>query len=129
MKGVCNVAAGIVATIAWTTTFALAGNDCGNHYILREACPSPPVATPLAYVSRWNAPGDVEVVDTASNAIVASVPSAGQGPIAASAAGTRVYVAGKEQLAIIDTATNAVVATVPYRFSEEDGWGDVYGLA
>jgi len=63
--------------------------------------------------------GTVSVIDTASNAVVATVPVSGPSiGIAINAAGTRVYVPNYESnqfgggISVIDTASNSVIATV-----------------
>ena len=69
------------------------------------------VAAPFAYVAGGR---DVSVIDTASNTIIATVPQAGWGPIAANPAGALTYVANSSgSLFIIDTANNAVIGKVP----------------
>ena len=78
--------------------------------------PALSLAAPFAYVTSWATPGTsstLSVIDLANNSIMASVPSAGNGPIAANAAGTRAYVADWDNLSIIDTVTEAVVGKVP----------------
>ena len=69
-------------------------------------------ATPFAYVANYGV-GTVSVIDTASNALVATVPV---GPYPASPAlnpaGTRLYVVGLD-LVIIDTTTNEVIERLP----------------
>jgi len=79
-------------------------------------------ASPFAYVvDRWNGPvvdeiDVVDVIDTATNTITASVPGNLEGPgVAVNPAGTKVYVTnyGKNTVSVIDTATNKVTATVP----------------
>ena len=70
------------------------------------------VAAPFAYIG---SEGDVSVIDTASNKIVATVPQSGggYGRVAANAAGTRIYATNWNSLLTIDTATNTVVGKVP----------------
>jgi YVTN family beta-propeller protein len=73
-------------------------------------------AAPFAYVA--NSMGhSVSVIDTATNAVTATVPVGGGGPsggLAVTRDGTRVYVTnfGDDALSIINTATNQVEATV-----------------
>ena len=70
------------------------------------------------YVANTDRPSSntVSVIDTATNAVVATVP-VGTDPfgVAVNPAGSRVYVANTSSntVSVIDTATNAVVATVP----------------
>src|SRR5207302_8922389 len=71
-------------------------------------------AAPFAYIP--NASGnDVSVIDTATNAIVATV-GVGDRPYGAAVSpdGSRVYVANYagQSVSVIDAATNAVTATV-----------------
>ncbi|MCC6847473.1 MAG: YncE family protein [Deltaproteobacteria bacterium] len=74
-------------------------------------------AAPFAYVVN-HGDGTVSVLDTASSAVVATVPVGSQ-PLGAAVhpAGTRVYVTNQVTpngtVSVLDTATNAVVATVP----------------
>ncbi len=67
---------------------------------------------PFAYVT--NA-GGVSVIDTASNAVTATVPVSSPYELAVSPDGTRVYVTNfaDDTLSIINTATNQVEAIVP----------------
>ena len=93
------------------------------------------LAAPDAYVvNQCNAitsctgNGTVSVIDTATNAVVATVP-VGYSPdgMAVSPDGSRVYVVntcgasssctGNGTVSVIDTATNAVIATVPVGYS------------
>ena len=71
-------------------------------------------AAPFAYITNENG-GNVSVVDTATNTVVATV-TAGNFPfaVAVNPAGTRAYVTNgaSGSLSVIDTATNTVVATV-----------------
>jgi len=78
----------------------------------------PAHAQPFAYVANRNpdtVSGTVSVIDTATNAVVATVP-VGAYPrgVAVTPDGTRVYVANgvSNNVSVIDAATNAVVATV-----------------
>lgn len=70
---------------------------------------------PYAYVT--NNRGNVSVIDTQTNTIVANVSTGGTLPfaVAVNPAGTKVYVANydRNNLAIIDAATNTVTTTVP----------------
>jgi YVTN family beta-propeller protein len=62
----------------------------------------------------------IDVVDTTSNAIVASVPMGASGPdpevIAMTPDGTRVYATNfmASSVSVLDTATNALVGTIPF---------------
>src|SRR5262245_49859106 len=61
-------------------------------------------------------PGDVLVIDTASNAVTATIPVGSfAGEVAVHPAGTFVYVSnrGDDTVSVIDTGTNTVVTTVP----------------
>jgi YVTN family beta-propeller protein len=66
----------------------------------------------------------VEVVDTASHAVVATIPVGFGVDIAVNLAGTRVYVVNSGtvtnpqaySVSVIDTATNVVIATIPVGF-------------
>jgi YVTN family beta-propeller protein len=73
-------------------------------------------AAPFAYVTNTFS-DNVSVVDTATRAVVATIP-VGNGPqgVAVNAAGTRVYVANGDSpygVSVIDTATNSVIDTFP----------------
>lgn len=69
-------------------------------------------APPFAYVSNGDA---LTVIDTATNAVVATVTAGGPIGVAVNPASTRVYVAdfGSDAVTVIDTATNAVAASIP----------------
>jgi len=78
----------------------------------------PADAQPFAYVANRSpdtVPGTVSVINTATNAVVATVP-VGTYPrgVAVTPDGTRVYVANgvSNNVSVIDAATNTVVATV-----------------
>ncbi|MCG5430912.1 Ig-like domain-containing protein [Mycobacterium sp. MYCO198283] len=76
-----------------------------------------------AYVAN-QASNTVSVVNTATNAVIATINVTGSPMgVAASADGTRVYVSGGGGVSVINTATNAVVATVPL------SGGQSYGIA
>lgn len=65
-----------------------------------------------AYVADSSGTGSVHVVDTAAQAVTATVPAGGHG-LALSPDGTRLYSTGPGGvLSVIDTATDTVVATV-----------------
>ena len=88
------------------------------------------VAAPFAYIG---SEGDVSVIDTASNKIVATVPQSGggYGRVAANAAGTRIYATNWNSLLTIDTATNTVVGKVsipnsPYLIAVDPGGARAY---
>jgi YVTN family beta-propeller protein len=71
-------------------------------------------AAPFAYIT--NAGSDnVSVIDTATNAVVATIP-VGVSPtgVAVSADGTRVYIAnsGSDSVSVIDATRNSILATV-----------------
>jgi len=72
-------------------------------------------AQPFAYVTNADS-GNVSVIDTATNILVATIP-VGNIPInlAITPDGTRVYVANgsSDNVSVIDTATNILVATIP----------------
>jgi YVTN family beta-propeller protein len=75
------------------------------------------LAAPFAYVVN-NGSGTVSVVDTATNAVTATIPvGAGPRAVAVNRAGTRAYVShaygGSLFVSVIDTLTNAIVAAVP----------------
>ena len=76
---------------------------------------APVQAAPFAYITNFSS-NTVSVIDTATNAVVATVP-VGRGPegVAVHPAGTRVYVGNLDSntVSVIDTATNSVIATVP----------------
>jgi YVTN family beta-propeller protein len=67
-------------------------------------------AAPFAYVANYGE-GTVSVVDTANNALVATVPVPYADHVAVSPDGTRLYVGGVD-LSIIDTTTNTVAGKV-----------------
>ena len=71
------------------------------------------LAAPFAYITN-SLSSTVSVIDTASNAVVATI-GVGLGPagVAVNLAGTRVYVSNlaSNSLSVVDTATNAVIAT------------------
>lgn len=71
-------------------------------------------AAPFAYVSNLRG-GSVSVVDTATNAVSATIPT-DDSPygVATDPSGTRVFVSdvGSNQVSVIDTTTNAVTATI-----------------
>src|ERR1019366_2879897 len=70
----------------------------------------------FAYVANAGSSTTVSVIDTATNAVVATVP-VGTTPhgVAVNPAGTFAYVTNQTSntVSVIDTATNTVVATVP----------------
>src|SRR5262245_45823211 len=70
-------------------------------------------AAPRAYITNGGS-GTVSVIDTASDAVVATIP-VGQGPtgVAINRAGTRAWVTNftDSTVSVIDVATNTVVAT------------------
>src|SRR3989442_4392974 len=70
-------------------------------------------ATPFAYVgSNVGGSPSLKVIDTASDAVVASIPvDVGVGGVAVSPDGSRVYVT-PYSIKVIDTATNTVAATI-----------------
>ena len=72
-------------------------------------------AAPIAYIANRSS-ATVSVIDTATNAVTATVP-VGSGPfgVAVSPDGSRVYVSNQNDstVSVIDTATNTVTATVP----------------
>ena len=78
-------------------------------------------AGPKAYITNYRG-STVSVVDTASNAVIATVPVDGLPVgVAVNPAGTRAYVASSLpynnlycRLSVIDTASNSVVAIVPF---------------
>jgi YVTN family beta-propeller protein len=76
--------------------------------------PSLALAAPFAYIAN-NGSNTVSVIDTASNAVTATV-AVGNEPfgVAVNPAGTRAYVTNisGNNVSVIDTATNAVTATV-----------------
>lgn len=83
--------------------------------LLSLATVLPAFAQPHAYITNY---GDstVTVVDTATNAAIATIPvGASPNGIAVSADGGRVYVAnrGSSSVSVIDAGTNTVVATIP----------------
>src|SRR5215472_15376859 len=70
------------------------------------------LAAPFAYITNTGA-GTVEVIDTATNTIVATIPT-GPSPagVVVNRAGTRVYITSElGKVSVIDTSTNTVVAT------------------
>ena len=75
----------------------------------------PAAAAPFAYVTN-SYDSTVSVIDTATNAVVATVP-VGLNPeyLAVTPDGTHVYVANQvsNTVSVIGTATNRVVATIP----------------
>jgi uncharacterized repeat protein (TIGR01451 family) len=77
--------------------------------------PASAMAGPTAYVANQQ-DDNVSVIDTATNAVVATVP-VGVNPfgVAVTPDSSRAYVgnAGSQDLSVIDTATNAVFAIIP----------------
>ncbi len=74
----------------------------------------PAAAQPFAYVANAGR-GNVSVIDTATNTVVATVlGGAGSKGVAITADGALAYVtnAGSDNVSVIDTATNTVVAKV-----------------
>jgi YVTN family beta-propeller protein len=55
----------------------------------------------------------VSVISTATNAVVATIPSTSPRAVAISADGTRAYVGGPGNLDVIDTGSNTQVGTIP----------------
>lgn len=85
-------------------------------FLLRMALPAIPAqAQSRAYVPNTTVPGAVQVIDTATNTLVATV-AVGRSPfgIAITPDGTRAYVVNvsDDSVSVIDTASNTVVATV-----------------
>ncbi len=77
--------------------------------------PAVAFGAPFAYITNGGS-GTVSVIDTATNAVVATAPAVfGALGVAVNAAGTRVYVTDSVlgTLSVIDARTNAVVANVP----------------
>ena len=76
-------------------------------------------AEPFAYITN-SFPGSVLVIDTATNAVVATVP-VGNSPrgVAVDSLGTRVYVVNSADntVSIINTLTNIVIATIGVGFA------------
>ena len=70
----------------------------------------------LVYVTKSGGSNTVSVINTATNAVVATIP-VGIVPeiVAVSPDGTRAYVAnqGSDTVSVINTSTNTVVATIP----------------
>jgi YVTN family beta-propeller protein len=81
--------------------------------------PSSVVVTPNGgkiYVANAGFPNNVAVVDSATLAILATIPAstvALPGTMAVHPAGSRVYVIGATGVSVIDTVTDSVVATIP----------------
>lgn len=65
--------------------------------------------TPFAYVSGDQ---DVSVINTSTNAIVATVPGSCNGSVAVAPDGRFAYVECNGSIQVISTSTNTVVATV-----------------
>jgi YVTN family beta-propeller protein len=57
----------------------------------------------------------VSVINTATNAVIATVPVVGANPagVAVTPDGKKVYVTSDNTVSVINTATNTVIATVP----------------
>jgi YVTN family beta-propeller protein len=73
------------------------------------------VAAPFAYVSHFTSPGTVSVIDQATNTVVASITVGNlPGGVAVNPAGTRAYVANKDDgtVSVINVASNTVEATI-----------------
>lgn len=89
--------------------------------VLSSIAPSPvgsALAAPFAYISHSVGPSRyVAVIDTATNTVVAQVPTPGSGGygVAVDAAGTRAYIAsrGTNSYWVIDATANSFVAAVP----------------
>jgi YVTN family beta-propeller protein len=73
----------------------------------------PAAAAPFVYVGNF-VDNTISVIDTATNMVVATLPSGAVGGIAITPDGTHAYVTNPNASAVsvIDTSTNAVVATV-----------------
>jgi YVTN family beta-propeller protein len=104
----------ILTSVPWMTGFFLMASAlCGAHAEQHN----PAKATTFGYVT--NA-GDktVSVIDTASNAVVATIPVGGiPSGVATTPDGTRAYVTNSGEfdntVSVIGTASNTVVATIP----------------
>lgn len=91
--------------------FSVAGS-AAVIFLVQVLVPVATRAAPFAYVANYGE-GSISVIDTANNALVATVlvgsfPSS----LAVNPSGTRVYVDGTD-LSIIDTTTNLVAKTLP----------------
>src|SRR5438309_879522 len=100
---------GLVALAAQASPFAYIADDGASRVTVVAFNP----AGTRAYVSNDFA-GSIEVIDTATNTIVATIPSAGLLGLAVNSAGTQVYSAFGGSGKVIDTATNTVVATITF---------------
>jgi YVTN family beta-propeller protein len=79
---------------------------------------SPARATPFAYVV--GSMNNIDVIDTATDTIVATVPAIRPLAVAVSPDGSRVYLTGDtSQVWVIDTATNTATATAPGTLARE----------
>ncbi len=82
---------------------------------LQAGVPVTVKAAPFAYITNVDS-NTVSVIDTATNAVTATVPvGASPAGVAVHPAGTRVYVTNFESstVSVIDTGTNTVLTTVP----------------
>jgi YVTN family beta-propeller protein len=73
------------------------------------------VAAPFAYVSNFTSPGTVSVIDQATNTVVASITVGNlPGGVAVNPAGTRAYVANKDDgtVSVINVVSNTVETTI-----------------
>jgi YVTN family beta-propeller protein len=108
-----NKPGGLISTsFLWTTGFffvasALYGAHAEQH--------NPARAATFGYVANLD-DNTVSVIDTARNAVVATIPVGGfPDGVAATPDGTRAYVTNgfDNNVSVIDTASNTVVATIP----------------
>ncbi|WP_371068346.1 YncE family protein, partial [Salmonella enterica] len=97
------------------TCTVIATNGIGNSTASAASNSVTPTIAPFAYVpNALN--GNVSVIDTATNTVVATIP-VGSNPQGAAVhpSGGLVYVvnAGSNSVSVIDTASNTVMTTVP----------------
>lgn len=69
-------------------------------------------AQPYAYVANSSS-NSISVINTATNAVTATIPVTSPKRVAISPDGTRAYATGDNSVSVIETGTNTVVATIP----------------
>jgi YVTN family beta-propeller protein len=101
----------VLISVLWMAGFFLVASEpFGAHAEQRD----PAKATTFGYVANFN-DGSVSVIETARNAVVATIPLGGNpGGVGTTPGGTRAYVRNfGNTLSVIDTANNTDVATIP----------------
>jgi YVTN family beta-propeller protein len=79
----------------------------------------------MAYIANFDS-GNVSVIDTSTNKVVATIAVGGTPySVAVNSTGTRVYMDCNGSICIIDTSTNSVIAKIPLPAGRAWGWGEV----